>query len=241
MAYQSEVPQGSVHNWILARLPGADYRRLAPHLEMVSLTTGEVLYRPGKPIRYVYFPESAVISQLATLEDGSTAEVGVVGREGMLGIRLLFGAETAPHQATLQITGGAVRAKAEPLEEMIRSRGPLHTLLLGFAQALLAQVRQSAVCNAHHSVRRRLARWLLVMSDEAASDELRLTHEIIADMMGTRRAGVTDALGEFREEGLVSLRRGRVIVLDREGLEGVSCECYRAVKREYDRLLGHES
>lgn len=241
MAHQSEVPQGSAHNRILARLPGAEYRRLAPHMEVISLTAGEVLYRPDKPIRYVYFPESAVISQLATLEDGSTAEVGLVGREGMLGIRLLFGAETALHEAIVQVTGGAVRMRVEPLEEVVRSRGPLYALLLDYAQALLVQIRQSVVCNAHHSIRQRLARWLLVMNDEAGSDELLLTHEIIADMMGTRRAGVTDALGKFREEGLVSLRRGRVTVLDREGLKGVSCECYRAIKREYDRLLGRES
>jgi CRP-like cAMP-binding protein len=240
MTYPSAVPQRSVHNWILARLPGAEYRRLAPHLETVSLTIGEVLYRPDKPIRYVYFPETAVISQLSTLQDGSTAEVGVIGREGMLGIRLLFGTETAPHQATVQVTGGAVRVKKEVLEEEVRLSGPLHALLLGYAQALLVQVRQSAVCNAHHSVRQRLARWLLMMSDQAESNELQLTHEIIADMMGTRRATVTGALGKFRKAGLLNHKRGHITILDRKGLKEASCECYGMVKKEYDRLFDHE-
>jgi CRP-like cAMP-binding protein len=222
-------------------LPAAEYQRLAPHLTRVQLKAGEVIYLPNRPIRHAYFPESAVLSQLATLQDGSTAGVGVVGREGMLGIRLLYGAETAPHQAVVLAAGGAVRARAGLLEEAARPGGPLHDLLHGFAQALLVQVRQSVVCNAHHSLSRRAARLLLMTSARTGSDELRVTQEAIAHLVGTRRAGVNEAIGKFRRSGLVGQRRGRIMILDRRGLEGAACECYRIVKQEYERLLGAEA
>jgi CRP-like cAMP-binding protein len=239
MAHPPEVPRGSVHNRVLARLQDEEYRRLAPYLELVSLTAGQTLHGLNKPIQHVYFPETAVISQLSTLRDGSTAEVGVIGKEGMTGIRLLFGAETAPHQAIVQVTGSALRMRKEVIEEEVRSCGPLHALLLGYAQGLLVQVRQSAVCNAYHTVRQRLARWLLMMSDQTGSDELQVTHEIIANMLGSRRAGVTDTLGKFREAGLITQQRGHIPILDRGGLRGESCECYGVVREEYDRLFGH--
>ena len=240
MVHPPEVPQGSVRNRVLARLPEEEYRRLAPYLEPVSLTAGQPLHELNEPIRHVYFPETAVISQLSILQDGSTAEAGVIGREGMSGIRVLFGTETAPHQVIVQVTGGAVRVRKEVIEEEVRSCGPLHALLLNYAQGLLVQLRQSAACNAHHTVRQRLARWLMMMSDQTGSGELQLTHEIIANMLGSRRAGVTDALGGFREAGLINQQRGHITILDREGLKEVSCECYGVVRDEYDRLFGRE-
>jgi CRP-like cAMP-binding protein len=224
-------------NHLLDALPRSDYARLEPHLELVPLTLGEVLYQPGTRLRYVYFPTTAIVSLLYVMEDGASAEIAVVGNEGMLGISLFMGGETTPSHAVVQSAGYGVRLKARLLKEEFARFGPMMHLLLRYTQALITQMAQTAVCNRHHSVDQQLCRWLLLSLDRLSSDELVMTQELIANMLGVRREGVTEAAGKLQDVGLIRYRRGRITVLDRPGLEARSCECYRVVKAEFDRLL----
>jgi CRP-like cAMP-binding protein len=225
-------------NKLLARLPREDYERILPHLKPVSFSLGEVVYESGGRMEHIYFPTSAIISLLYTMENGSSAEMGVAGNEGLVGIALFMGGDTTPNRAIVQGAGGAVRMQAGVLRDEFRRGGPFQSLLLRYTQALITQMSQTAVCNRLHTVEQQLCRWLLLMRDRLDSDELVMTQELIANMLGVRREGVTVAAGRLQEQGLISYVRGRIRILDRPGLEATVCECYRVVKDEYDRLLG---
>jgi CRP-like cAMP-binding protein len=224
-------------NHLLDALPASDYERLRPHLQLVALTLGEVLYEPGVKLRYVYFPTTAIVSLLYVMENGASAEIAVMGNEGILGISLFMGGETTPSRAVVQSAGFAYRLKAKMIKAEFGRFGPTMQLLLRYTQALITQMAQTAVCNRHHSVDQQLCRWLLLSLDRLASDDLVMTQELIANMLGVRREGVTEAAGKLQEAGIVRYRRGRITVLDRPGLEARSCECYQVVKTEFDRLL----
>jgi CRP-like cAMP-binding protein len=229
-----QIPQ---QNHLLAALPAGDYERLAPHLELIPLKLGEVLYEPGVRLRHVYFPTTSIVSLLYVMEDGASAEIAIVGNEGILGISLFMGGETTPSRAVVQSAGYGFRLKAQLLKDEFQRFGPMLHLLLRYTQALITQMAQTAVCNRHHSVDQQLCRWLLLSLDRLASNELSMTQELIANMLGVRREGVTEAAGKLQDAGLISYRRGRITVLDRPGLEARSCECYQVVKTELDRLL----
>lgn len=234
VAPASRIPQ---QNHLLAALPAGDFERLAPHLELIPLKLGEVLYEPGVQLRYVYFPTTSIVSLLYVMEDGASAEIAIVGNEGILGISLFMGGETTPSRAVVQSAGYGYRLKAQLLKDEFQRFGPMLHLLLRYTQALITQMAQTAVCNRHHSVDQQLCRWLLLSLDRLASNELSMTQELIANMLGVRREGVTEAAGKLQDAGLISYRRGRITVLDRPGLEARSCECYQVVKKELDRLL----
>lgn len=232
---------GSPHpqtNRILSALPKDEYERIAPHLEYVEYPLGRVLYEPGNAIHHVHFPYRGTISVTLPTEDGSEAEVGVIGREGMFGLPVVLGTDSAPLRALVQVPGGGVRLRADLLREELARGGRLTPLLLKYAQALFVQTAVTAACNRLHNLDGRLARWLLTTRDRAQSDGLRLTHEFLSVMLGVRRAGVTAAVGQLQSDGLIEHTRGFVRIADARGLEGASCECYRLVRREYDRLLG---
>ena len=231
------APRNPHQNHLLDALPGGDFDRLASHLEVIPMKLGEVLYEPGARLRYVYFPTTCIVSLLYVMEDGASAEIAVVGNEGMLGISLFMGGETTPSHAVVQSAGYGVRLQAHLLKEEFARFGPMMHLLLRYTQALITQMAQTAVCNRHHSVDQQLCRWLLLSLDRLATNELSMTQELIANMLGVRREGVTEAAGKLQEAGLINYRRGRITVLDRPGLEARSCECYRVVKTEFDRLL----
>jgi CRP-like cAMP-binding protein len=224
-------------NHLLAALPTSDYRRLAPHLELVPMKLGEVLYESGGQLRYVYFPTTSILSLLYVMEDGASAEIAIVGNEGILGISLFMGGESTPSRAVVQSAGHAFRLKAALLKNEFGRFGPTMHLLLRYTQALITQMAQTAVCNRHHSVDQQLCRWLLLSLDRLQTNELSMTQELIANMLGVRREGVTEAAGKLQAAGLISYQRGRITVLDRPGLEARSCECYQVVKTEFDRLL----
>lgn len=225
-------------NKILAALPGEEYYRLLPHLTPVSLPLGESLYETEDRIRYVYFVNTGIVSLVTHLKEGSGVEVGLVGSEGMVGLSVALGDDVSPNQAIVQIADGAMRMEAAALREELKRGGLLQTLLLRFTMATLKQVSQSAACNRSHHVAERLARWLLTCHDRVEGDELRLTQEFIAEMLGTRRAGVSEAAGILQGAGLIRYSRGHITITDRGGLEEFACECYAVVKAEYDRLLG---
>ena len=230
--------QHSPHqNHLLDALPAGEYDRVAPHLELIPMKLGDVLYEPGVRLRYVYFPTTSIVSLLYVMEDGASAEIAIVGNEGILGIALFMGGETTPSRAVVQSAGFGFRLKAHLLKEEFGRFGPMLHLLLRYTQALITQMAQTAVCNRHHSVDQQLCRWLLVSLDRLSSNELSMTQELIANMLGVRREGVTEAAGKLQDAGLIRSRRGRITVLDRPGLEARSCECYQVVKREFDRLL----
>jgi CRP-like cAMP-binding protein len=224
-------------NHLLAALPTSDYQRLASHLELVPMKLGEVLYESGGQLRYVYFPTTSILSLLYVMEDGASAEIAIVGNEGILGISLFMGGESTPSRAVVQSAGHAFRLKAALLKNEFGRFGPTMHLLLRYTQALITQMAQTAVCNRHHSVDQQLCRWLLLSLDRLQTNELSMTQELIANMLGVRREGVTEAAGKLQDVGLISYRRGRITVLDRPGLEARSCECYQVVKTEFDRLL----
>ncbi len=224
-------------NHLLAALPPNDYERLAAHLELVPMKLGEVLYESGVQLRYVYFPTTSILSLLYVMEDGASAEIAIVGNEGILGISLFMGGESTPSRAVVQSAGHAFRLKAALLKNEFGRFGPTMHLLLRYTQALITQMAQTAVCNRHHSVDQQLCRWLLLSLDRLQTNELSMTQELIANMLGVRREGVTEAAGKLQDVGLISYRRGRITVLDRPGLEARSCECYQVVKTEFDRLL----
>ena len=224
-------------NHLLDALPTSDYERLAPHLQLVPMELGAALYEPGARMRYVYFPTTSIVSLLYVMEDGASAEIAIVGNEGMLGISLFMGGETTPSRAVVQSAGQGFRLKAQMLKDEFGRFGPMLRLLLRYTQALITQMAQTAVCNRHHSVDQQLCRWLLLSLDRLSSNELSMTQELIANMLGVRREGVTEAAGKLQDAGLIRYHRGKITVLDRQGLESRSCECYQVVKTEFDRLL----
>lgn len=226
-------------NNLLAILPKDEYDRLAPHLELVELPLGESLVESGKTMPYVFFPIDCIISLLCVMEDGSSTETALVGAEGIVGISLFMGGETTPSRAIVQSAGSAYRLKGQLLKTEFNRAGCLQDMLLRYTQALITQMAQTAVCNRHHSLDQQLCRWLLLSMDRLPTNELIMTQELIANMLGVRREGVTDAAGDLQRAGLISYRRGRISILDRAGLEARVCECYAVVKKEYDRLLNY--
>ncbi len=225
------------NNRLLAALPDEDYEALRPFLDPVELPLGMALYESGGVQGYVYFPTSAIVSLLYVLENGSSAEIAVTGCEGLVGIALFMGGETTPSRAVVQSAGTGYRIKAAALKTRFEAGGGLQLLLLRFTQALITQMTQTAVCNRHHAVDQQLCRWLLLSLDRLPANDLVMTQELIANMLGVRREGVTEAAGKLQAAGLIEYSRGRITVLDRPGLEARSCECYAVVKKEYDRLL----
>jgi len=224
-------------NHLLAALPAAEWERLSPHLELVPMPLGEALYESGGRLQHVYFPTTSIVSLLYVMEDGASAEIAVVGNEGILGISLFMGGETTPSRAVVQSAGYGYRLKAPLLKQEFNRAGPVLHLLLRYTQALITQMAQTAVCNRHHSVEQQLCRWLLLSLDRLDTHELTMTQELIANMLGVRREGVTEAAGNLQRAGLISYSRGRITVLDRPRLEQAVCECYAVVKKEFDRLL----
>lgn len=224
-------------NHLLAALPANEYGRLFPHLELVQMPLGHVLYEPGILMRHVYFPTTSIVSLLCVMEDGASIEIAMVGNEGIIGIPLFMGGETTPSRAVVQSAGYAYRLKGQLLKDEFYRAGPMQYLLLRYIQALLTQTAQMAVCNRHHSLDRQLCRWLLLSLDRLPSNELVITQELIACMLGVRCEGVTEAAGKLQKAGLIKYRRGHITVLDRAGLEANACECYAVVKKEFDRLL----
>ena len=224
-------------NHLLAALPVAAYKRLLPHLELVAMPLGWALYESGSVQGYVYFPITGIVSLLYVMEDRSPAEIAVVGYEGVVGIALFMGGKTTPSRAVVQSAGYSYRLKANFLKREFERGGPLQHLLLHYTQALITQMTQTAACNRHHTVEQQLCRWLLLSLDRLPSNELAMTHDLIADMLGVRRVGVTVAAGHLQSTGLIHYVRGKITVLDRPKLEARVCECYAVVKREYDRLL----
>ncbi len=235
MALQHDPRQ----NHLLAALSRDEYQRLAPHLERVELALGDSLVESGKLIRHVYFPTDSIVSLLCVMEDGDSAEIAVVGTEGIVGISLFMGGETTPSRAIVQSAGSAYRLKGQRLKDEFDRAGTLQHLLLRYTQALITQMAQTAVCNRHHSLDQQLCRWLLLSLDRLPTNELVMTQELIANMLGVRREGVTESAGKLQRAGLISYHRGHISILDRPGLEARVCECYAVVKKEYDRLLGY--
>ncbi|MFN2516778.1 MAG: Crp/Fnr family transcriptional regulator [Pyrinomonadaceae bacterium] len=229
-------------NYLLAALFETEHQDLSSHLTKVSVSLGEVLHQAHTEIQYVYFPESCVISLLSTMEDGSTVEVGVVGNEGMLGLRVLLGVKKTPHSAVVQVAGNAMRMSAHSLDQDLKGvASSLRPLLMRYTQALLSQVSQSVACISQHSIRQRLARWLLAMRDRTGSNSLEITHELISLMMGIRRASASENLHQLQDAGMIATSRGGIRILNNQGLENSACECYRIVKEEYDRLYSKQS
>ena len=223
-------------NNILAALPGSALEKFARNLRPVQLKVGDVLYEPEERIEHVYFPTEGVISLLTAFGDGATVEAGVIGREGMLGTAVVMGAKTTPHQALVQADGHALKMAAHDLKATLEGDGLLLDLLLHFTNALFTQVAQTAGCNRAHSLEQRLARWLLLTHDRVEQNEFAITQDFLSRMLGVRRAGVSVAANTLREMRAIDYRRGKVVVLDRSGLENASCECYSIVKAEYDHL-----
>jgi CRP-like cAMP-binding protein len=230
-------PNTPKNNRLLAALPEESYQALLPFLEPVSLPLGMAVYESGAKQRYVYFPTNSIVSLLYVLADGASAEIAVTGCEGLVGIALFMGGETTPSRAVVQSAGQGYRLRADVLKEAFEKGGELQHLLLRYTQALITQMTQTAVCNRHHAVDQQLCRWLLLSLDRLPSSELVMTQELIANMLGVRREGVTEAAGKLQADGLIDYSRGRIRVLDRRKLEARVCECYSVVKREYDRLL----
>ena len=224
-------------NHLLAALPAEENERIFPHLEQVPMSLGETVYEPGISMNHVYFPTTCIVSLLYVMEDGASAEIAVVGNEGLVGVSLFMGGETTTSQAVVQSAGHAYRLKGQLLKDAFFRAGPMQNLLLRYTQALLTQMAQTAVCNRHHSVDQQLCRWLLLSLDRLQSNELIMTQELIANMLGVRREGVTQAAGNLQRAGLIHYSRGRITVIDRPGLEARVCECYQVVKKEFDRLL----
>jgi len=238
---KSSMPTGDTHdprqNHLLRALPAAEFARLSPHLELIAMPLGKVLYESGSQLRHVYFPTTSIVSLLYVMADGASAEIAVVGHEGMVGVALFMGGETTPSRALVQSAGHAYRLPGQLLKEEFHRASALQHLLLRYTQALLTQMAQTAVCNRHHSVDQQLCRWLLLSLDRLPSNKLTMTQELIANMLGVRREGVTEAAGKLQEAGLIKYSRGQITVLDRQRLEAQACECYQVVKTEFDRLL----
>ena len=231
------APHSPNQNHLLAALPAPEFDRILPHLELVPMPLAEALYESGGRLNHVYFPTTSIISLLYVMEDGASAEIAVVGNEGVLGIALFMGGETTPSRAVVQSAGFGYRLKASILKLEFNRGGAVMHLLLRYTQALITQMAQTAVCNRHHSVEQQLCRWLLLSLDRLPGNELSMTQELIANMLGVRREGVTEAAGKLQRDGLIRYTRGRITVLDRPKLEKTVCECYAVVKKEFDRLL----
>jgi CRP-like cAMP-binding protein len=224
-------------NLLLAALPDAEWRRWLPQLEAVEMPLGQVLYESGGSLSHVYFPTTAIVSLLYVMENGSSAEIAVVGNEGIVGISLFMGGESTSSRAVVQSAGSGFRLKAQTMKTEFNRAGPVLHLLLRYTQALITQMAQTAVCNRHHSLDQQLCRWLLLSLDRLQDNELVMTQELIANMLGVRREGVTEGALKLQHDGLIRYVRGRITVLNRAGLESRTCECYSVVKKEYDRLL----
>jgi CRP-like cAMP-binding protein len=224
-------------NHLLAALPAGDLARLSPQMEFVALALGETLYKPGSPLRHVYFPVSGVVSLLIVTEDGGSAEIAVIGNDGCVGIALLLGGHTTLDRAVVQIAGHAYRLPAEDVRREFKRGAAAQLVLLRYIQALMTQTAQTAVCNRHHTVEQQLCRWLLLALDRVPTMEVAMTQELISDMLGVRRSGVTQAARNLSKAGLIVYERGHIRVLDRAKLEAHACECYAVVKKETDRLL----
>jgi CRP-like cAMP-binding protein len=229
-------PHDPQHNQLLAALSSEARERIYPELQLVEMPLGKVLYESGDVLRHVYFPTDCIVSLLYTLEDGDSAEISVVGNEGLIGISLFMGGETTPSRAVVQGAGSAYQLAGQKLKDEFHRNGGMQILLLRYTQALITQMAQTAVCNRHHTVDQQLCRWLLLSLDRLASNELTMTQELIANMLGVRREGVTDSAGKLQKLGVIEYHRGRITVLDRPKLEQLSCECYAVVRKETDRL-----
>jgi CRP-like cAMP-binding protein len=236
------LPQASdaARNLLLCALPPAEFGLLLPHLQPVTFSLGQIVYEPGERINYCYFPTSAVVSLLYTTQDGSTAEMGLVGNEGVVGVALFLGGESTCSRAVVPVAGDALRLPAKLLQEEFAQSGHLQLLLLRYTQSLLTQISQTAVCNRLHSVEQRLCRWLLLCHDRKNRSDLFMTQELIANMLGGRRESVTVAAGHLQDAGLIHYCRGHIRIMDRIGLESAACECYRIVEDESDRLFGRK-
>jgi CRP-like cAMP-binding protein len=237
MSSLQEPIQNPNQNHLLAALLDAEFDRLSPHLELIPMLLGDVLYESGGKLHYVYFPTTSIISLHYLLENGGSSEIAGVGNEGVLGISLFMGGDTTPSRAIVQTGGYGYRLKAALLMEEFNRAGPVMRLLLRYTQALITHMSQTAVCNRHHSVEQQLCRWLLLTADRIPNRELTITQELIANMLGVRREGVTEAAGKLQQSGLISYRRGHITLLNRQGLEDNVCECYGVVKKEFARLL----
>jgi CRP-like cAMP-binding protein len=224
-------------NQLLAALPAAEWQRWSTELEMVDLALGQVLYESGSTLSHVYFPTSAIVSLLYVMENGASAEIAITGFEGVVGVALFMGGESTPSRAVVQSAGQAFRLAAQTVKREFDHSHPVMHLLLRYTQALITQMAQTAVCNRHHSLDQQLCRWLLLSLDRLRGSELRMTQELIANMLGVRREGVTESALKLQKAGLIKYARGLIQVLDRPALEQRSCECYAVVKKEYDRLL----
>ncbi|MBC7609079.1 MAG: Crp/Fnr family transcriptional regulator [Polaromonas sp.] len=224
-------------NHLLAALPQAEFERWQPLLEWVDMPLGHVLYEPGKTLSHVYFPATSIVSLLYVMENGASAEIAVVGNDGLVGVSLFMGGGSTPSRAVVQSAGIGFRLKAEAMKTEFDRAGPVLHLLLRYTQALITQMSQTAVCNRHHSLDQQLCRWLLLSRDRLSGNELVMTQELIANMLGVRREGVTEAAVKLQDAGLIRYSRGRITILDIPGLEKRTCECYAVVKKEYDRLL----
>ncbi len=233
----SAAHNSPLQNHLLASLPKAEFNRLEEHLELIEMTLGETLHEPHGRQTHVYFPTTAIVSLLYVLEDGASAEIAVVGKEGILGVALFMGGKTTPSHAFVQCAGYGYRLKATLLNKEFNRAGPFLRILLRYTQALTAQMAQTAVCNKHHSIEQQLCRWLLITFDRSSSHTLTMTQEIIANMLGVRREGITQIMGKLKRENIMSHSRGRITLLDRPGLEKIVCECYNVVNKEYNRLI----
>jgi len=231
------TPHSPRQNHLLAALPEAEFARLAPHLQLVPMLLGDSLYEPGSQLQHVYFPTTAIVSLLYVMESGSSAEIAGAGNEGMLGIALFMGGDTTPSSAVVQTAGHGYRLPGRLLKEEFNRGGLMQRLLLRYTQALLTQMCQTAACNRHHSIAQQLCRWLLLTLDRLPSNELIMTQELVANALGVRREGVTEAAGHLQAAGCIRYRRGHIAVLDRAGLEARACECYAVVKKELARLM----
>jgi CRP-like cAMP-binding protein len=230
-------PHSPNQNHLLAALPAAEFEPLAAHLELVPLPLGEMLYEPGGQLQYAYFPTTAIVSLHYVMESGASAESAGVGNEGVVGISLFMGGNTTPSSAVVQTAGHAYRLQGRLLKQEFNRAGLMQRLLLRYTQALMTQVAQTAACTRHHSVEQQLCRWLLLTLDRMPTNELIMTQELVASMLGVRREGITEAAGKLRQAGFIRYRRGHIAVLERSGLEASACECYAVVRKELSRLL----
>jgi len=225
------------NNNLLNALSSEEYERILPYMELVEMPLGSVIYESGEILHYIYFPMDCIVSLLYVMENGSSAEIAVVGYEGVVGIALFMGGQTMPNRAVIQSAGYSYRIRQDRFMQEFNRHGTILFMMLRYTQALFTQMAQTAVCNRHHSIDQQLCRWLLLSLDRLPSNELVMTQELIANMLGVRREGVTEAAGRLRQAGLIQYNRGHIIVLNRKGLEARSCECYQVVKSEFDRLL----
>jgi CRP-like cAMP-binding protein len=231
------TPPSPNQNHLLGALPTAEFERLAAHLKLVPMPLGEVLYGPGEQLQHAYFPTTAIVSLQYVMESGASAETAGVGNEGVVGIALFMGGDTTPSSAVVKTAGHAYRLERRLLKQEFDRAGLLQRLLLRYTQALITQMTQTAACNRHHSVEQQLCRWLLSTLDRLPSQELVITQELVASMLGVRREGITEAAGKLQHAGFIRYRRGHIAVLDRSGLESRACECYAVVRNELSRLL----